>query len=334
MLTGLALGGLSDWPEEGVCDAADGVESGLSCDAGGACGGPVAGMDAWAPLRAEAAGDLSEHDGGPDLPRGDVVGCADAPVLEKDEELGPPRLHLGLEGASGGMGRGRGEQPVEPTVDLGPVLPQGAVPRLVAPSADGDRPGQQPRQRRREHGVATVDGVPHVAQHMGQADLMCGGHLLLAGVAVGNPDGGLVPAHHRFGHRPRTARGDLVQHRLGGDEHPMPVRPAIDPGGGFIRPHDSGGAELRADRRALGLQRRLQPVQGIGDGAFGRWSTRTVRRRAGPPLEPDVVAVVGTGWIPTRSATHRPEPDFDVLPAPTGTPRQGIGTRGVYAGSG
>jgi len=57
------------------------------------------------------------------------------------------------------MGRVYGEQSVEVAVGLGAVLLQGAVLEIVASSTDRDRPGQEFRQRRREHGVAAVDGV-------------------------------------------------------------------------------------------------------------------------------------------------------------------------------
>src|SRR3712207_7659037 len=38
--------------------------------------------------------------------------------------------------------------------------------------ADADGPAQVVTDLRRDHGVAAVDGVLHVAQHVGQADLM------------------------------------------------------------------------------------------------------------------------------------------------------------------
>jgi hypothetical protein len=40
-------------------------------------------------------------------------------------------------------------------------------------------------------------------------------------------------AQHLFGHRFRPARRDRVQHRLGGDEYPVPVAGAVDAGGGL-----------------------------------------------------------------------------------------------------
>ena len=85
----------------------------LPGEAGGAGDRPVASMDGGPPRRAKAAGDLSEHDRGPDLALGGVVGRADAAVLEEDEELAPPGLELGLQRAPGRMGRGIPEQRIE-----------------------------------------------------------------------------------------------------------------------------------------------------------------------------------------------------------------------------
>ena len=64
---------------------------------------------------------------------------------------------------------------------------------------------------------------------MGQADLMNLPQLLLAGVAVGDPDFGMVVAQDCGGDRPSPAGGDGVQHSVVGLEHPLPVRHAMDP---------------------------------------------------------------------------------------------------------
>ena len=41
--------------------------------------------------------------------------------------------------------------------------------------------------------VAAIDGVLHVAQNMGETDLMTSRQFLLTGIAVGDPDLGTVP---------------------------------------------------------------------------------------------------------------------------------------------
>ena len=223
-------GGLSLRPEQGRGDVADSLESRPAGDAGRAGDGPVSGMDLRPPERAEAAGHLSKDDGGADLALGDVVGGADAPVLEEDEELAPPGFHLRLQDPSGSMRDGHRHQSVEATVRVHSILAQGAVLQRLAPSADGDRPGEQLGQGWRKHGIPTVDGVLHVAQNMGEADLLGLSQLLLASIAIGDPDIGPVSVHHRIGHCSGPAWGDLVQNRLAADKDPLPVEAAVDPG--------------------------------------------------------------------------------------------------------
>ena len=49
---------------------------------------------------------------------------------------------------------------------------------------------------------------------------MGGGEILLAGIAIGNPDFGPVAVQHVLGNRLRPARGDLVQDGVVGTENP------------------------------------------------------------------------------------------------------------------
>ncbi len=55
------------------------------------------GVDLSAPRRAEAAGDLTEDDGGADFSLAGVVGGRHVGVFEEDEELGSPCLDGGLQ---------------------------------------------------------------------------------------------------------------------------------------------------------------------------------------------------------------------------------------------
>jgi len=154
----LASGPLRIGREECTGEATERIECGIACDGRGARDGPVAGMDAGVPLGAETAGDLTEHARRSHLAFGDVVGRADALVLEEDEVFAPPSLHLRLQLASSGVWRGFGQKSVEPVIDLDPVSLERALLEPSASSPDSYRPGQQLRERRREDGVAAVDG--------------------------------------------------------------------------------------------------------------------------------------------------------------------------------
>ncbi len=128
-------------------------------------------MNLGAPVGSEAAADLSEDDGA---------------VSEEDEELGAPSLDLAL-----AVGAGR-----EAT----------RASRRRSALAASDGPAQEIADFRGEQGVAAVDGVLDVAQHVGEADLMNPGQVLLAGVAIGNPDFGAMSAEGGLGEaRPRLA---------------------------------------------------------------------------------------------------------------------------------
>lgn len=98
-------------------------------------------------------------------------------------------------------------------------MAQGGVLERFSAAADPDRPAQHFAQARREHRIAAIDGVLDVAQHMGEADLMRLGQVLLAGVAVGDPHAGPMTAQHLLGDGLAARGHDPVQHRLGRDEH-------------------------------------------------------------------------------------------------------------------
>ena len=104
-----------------------------------------------------------------------------------------------------------------------------------------------------------------VAQHMGEADLMRLGQVLLAGVAVGDPDAGPMTAQHVPGDRFSPRGRDLVQHCLGRDEHPLPVGGAVDAGGRFVGRDHAGRRERLLDRRAFGGHRRFGATKSVGD---------------------------------------------------------------------
>jgi hypothetical protein len=82
------------------------------------------GVDLSAPRRAEAAGDLTEDDGGADFSLAGVVGGRHVGVFEEDEELGSPCLDGGLQLAAGGMRRGHDNKRIETALGSNVILPQ------------------------------------------------------------------------------------------------------------------------------------------------------------------------------------------------------------------
>lgn len=251
-----------------IDEGANSGEGRLAFQAGGAGDGSVSGMDLGAPVGAESVGDLAEDDGGPDFPFGDVVGGRHASVGQEDEELGAPRLDLPLQKPSGGVSGGVADQGVEASFGLRRIGGQRAVLQVGSSLADPDGPSQVVADFWRDHRIAAVDGVLHVAQNMGETDLMDAGQILLPRIAIRNPDFGPVTVQHGFGDALGPARGDFMQNRLIRDEHPLLLGHTIDAGGGFVRGDDSGGQQLGFDRRPGLVQTGLAPPKGIGDGAF------------------------------------------------------------------
>lgn len=112
------------WLEAPGEELIDGLQRGLAVEAGGAGDGAVSGVDVSASRRAEAAGDLSEHDGGADFALAGVVGCRHVWIFKEDEELGSPCLDRGLQRAADGLGRGQDHKRIEAALGFGVILPQ------------------------------------------------------------------------------------------------------------------------------------------------------------------------------------------------------------------
>ncbi len=190
------------------------------------------------------------------------------------------------------MRRRHGDERIEPAFGAGVVVRKGRCLERVSSPPDAERPAQQLAEPRREDGIAAVDGVLDVAQEMGEADLMACGQILLAGVALGDPDRRAMVAEHVLGDRFRPARRDLVQNGGGRDEHPVPVGGAIDPGRGFVRADHPGGQQLFLDGPAGRCHRTLRAPKSVGDGAFGHLQPEQLGHHPRQPLEADVMAVV------------------------------------------
>lgn len=149
------------------------------------------------------------------------------------------------------MRRRQRDERVQTPLGAGVAVLQRAVFERFSSAADPDRPQQELAQPRGRGGIAAVDGVLDVAQHMGEADLMRLGQVLVAGVAVGDPDAGPMTALHVLGDGLPARGRDLVQHHLGRDEHPLPVGGTIDAGGGLVgRDHPRRPRKLKIPRNA------------------------------------------------------------------------------------
>ena len=83
-----------------------------------------------------------------------------------------------------------------------------------------------------------------------------------------------------------------MQHRLGRDEHPLPVGGTVDAGGRFVGRDDPRRCERLLDRRAFGGHRGLCATKSVGDRAFGDFQPEQLGHHLRQPREADVVAVV------------------------------------------
>lgn len=97
----------------------DGRQRGLGVEPGGIDDGTISGVDPGAPVRAEAVGDLTEGDGGPERLFAAVVGRWDISVFEEDEEFRSPRLDLALRCGAGLQRDREGDAWIEPALGLG-----------------------------------------------------------------------------------------------------------------------------------------------------------------------------------------------------------------------
>src|SRR5712692_6213239 len=112
-----------------------------------------------APLGAEPAGNFAEDHAGPQGTLAVVVGGGDIAAGNEDKEIAAAFADAAGELLTGLSGGGDGEQPVEPAVEVGTVLGEGAVLQPWAALADAHGAPQQLVKARSEAGIAGVDGV-------------------------------------------------------------------------------------------------------------------------------------------------------------------------------
>ena len=195
-------------------------------------------MDLCAPVRSEAVGDFAEDDRGPDFAFRDVVGRRHITVGEEDEEFPAPGLDLFEQNLARRVRYRHPHQIGQLVIGLGGIACQCRVLEIGSSLADTDRPSQVIADFGGEDRIATIDSVLHIAQHMGEADLVFLAQFLLAAIAIRDPDFGLVTAQNFLCDTAGAARRDLVQHRLIRDEHPLPMRHAVGARGRLIRGDD------------------------------------------------------------------------------------------------
>ena len=154
------------------------------------------------------------------------------PVGDEDEQVLPEALDDALEFPACLGGGGDLEQSVEVALEPGVIGEQGGVGQPGAAVADADRTLEQVLDVGSEGVVAGVDGIPDVAQQVGEADLMLlAGPSPLCSEPAGNPEG----------------RPDLAEER---GHHGLAARGADDEAGAVGVVEDPGPEGLLADTHA------------------------------------------------------------------------------------
>src|ERR1700756_1889579 len=166
----------ADGSAEGVFDGLMGCDA---VEAGGADDGSGEGVNVGAPEGPEAVGDLAEDDAGPERAFGAVVGGWNLAIGHEGEELAAPSLGLAHELDAGRGGHRHGDEAVEPSLCRGTILCERGVLEVGSPTPDRDGPAEEAAQCRSEGGFAGIDGVLRIAQHMGEAELVGFGAVLL-----------------------------------------------------------------------------------------------------------------------------------------------------------
>ena len=168
------------------------------------------GIGVGAPLGTKASRYLPEDDAGPQRPFAVVVGGGDIATGDKKKKVTAAFADALGELSSSLGSRGRSEQPVEPTIEIGAVLGESGVLEIGTAVADADSAQQELVEARCEAGVATVHRVLRIAQQMGQAQLAFLAMPGLGRVTVGHPDLGLGVAEEIIEHRGAAAVGNQV----------------------------------------------------------------------------------------------------------------------------
>src|SRR5437899_4289475 len=159
-------------------------------------------------------------------------------------DLPDDRLQL----AAGRVGRDQGHEAIEPAVKVGLVALERCVGHTIASPPDGTGAFEQALQARREDGVARLDRVLHVADQMGETNLMLApGPAHLAAIAVRDPVVRAMIAKEGFHRRLGTVLVGNEDGAVGVMEYPQPPVRLADPEAGLVGGHDRAGEEPRLD---------------------------------------------------------------------------------------
>ena len=181
---------------------------------------------------------------------------------------------------------------IKPAIQIGQVLPEGAVLQPLSSSSDGDGAQQQSPERGAEGGIAALHGIAGIAQQMRQAHLPLHRVGALAAQHVGHPDHRLDGAEQAPHHGLAAAGANDVQHGQRADEHPFPPGLAADPRRGLVGTHHRACGHGGADRRRRREQRLACAGQHGADRAFADREAAEVAHQRGQSLPPDGVGVV------------------------------------------
>ena len=162
---------------------------GIGAASGGFEDGADIGIEFCAPFGAKTVSDFPEHRTGPQRPLRAIVGRRNVAIGDEDEQMPSDLLDDALELDAGRMRRRASHESVEASLKTCGINLQGGVGETFSPSSDATGAAEQVTQFGREDAVARIDGILHITNEMGEADLI----LLfrptqLAAVAVGDPE--------------------------------------------------------------------------------------------------------------------------------------------------
>src|SRR5271169_483668 len=306
-MTLLTASGLwwADGQGPAVQGQADGLKERDAASSGGLEHRPDVGIESGAPFAAETVGDLAEGDAGSKRPFGTVVGRRDGAVGHEDEQVAADLLDHALQFNAGACRRRAAHEVVEAALQAGRVSSQRRVGEPFPSLADAAGAPEQMAQSGRKEAVAVVDGVLHVADEMGEADLV----LLrrksqLGAVAVGDPEVGAVFAQEGLRHAFATRGLDHEDSVVLVVEDPQPPVPLADPEAGLVRFHRGSRQQARTDEACLPREGVTSRVEHVDEGACADVEAEEIGDQPRQPREGDAL---GEAQIDDQCAQVWPE---------------------------